>query len=284
VTSIGAMIRREIPPGRVLEHARLIQDGFDELWVVEDLPYAGGISQATAVLEATRDVMVGHGIAPAPFRNPAALAMEWATLAGLHPGRTAVGIGHGVQSWMAQIGEKVESPLTLLSETIEAIRRLLAGQVVSMEGRYIHLDQVALRFPPVQAPVVSAGVTGPKSLRISGSIADGTILSEGHGPVEIERARVLIDQGRADAGRTDHHRLTVFAGFYAGDSSGLAEPNTEAPTGWDAVAPEPGGVIPQLQSLIDAGADGVVLVPFGREFGQQLRLAADEIVPHLIRS
>ncbi len=281
MTSIGAMIRRDVPPGEVVDHAGLIQNGFDELWVVEDLPYAGGISQAGAVLAGTRDVVVGHGIAPAPFRNPAALAMEWATLAGMYPGRLAAGVGHGVQDWMTQIGEKVASPLTLLTETIEAIRRLLAGELVSMDGRYVHLDQVRLQFPPVPVPLVSAGVTGPKSLRASGAVADGTILSEGNGPAEVERARTLIDQGRADAGRTERHRLTVFAGFCAGDLRELGPPPPDALPGWDAIAPDPGVVAGRLQSLIDAGADAVVLVPFGSDFVGQLQLASTEIVLQL---
>jgi 5,10-methylenetetrahydromethanopterin reductase len=93
---------------RLPEHARLIQKGFDELWVVEDLPFAGGISQVAAVLDATTDVIVGHCVAPAPFRKPVALAMEWATLAALHPGRFAACIGHGIQPWMGQIGGRVD--------------------------------------------------------------------------------------------------------------------------------------------------------------------------------
>ena len=281
MVSIGAMIRREVPPGALVEHVRQIKGSFDELWVVEDLPFAGGISQATAVLATTDDVVVGHGIAPAPFRNPAALAMEWATLAALYPGRVAAGIGHGVQAWMQQIGEKVDSPLTLLAETIEAVRSLLAGELVSMQGRYVRLDQVRLEFPPDNVPLVSAGVTGPKSLRVSGAFADGTILSEGNGPAEIERARTLIDQGRADAGRTDHHRLTVFAGFYAGDLAKLGPPPPDAAIGWDAIAHEPNDAANRLQTLIDAGADAVILVPLGADPAGQLRLASTGIVPQL---
>ena len=117
-TSVGAMIRRDIPPSVVPEHARRIQERFDELWVVEDLPYAGGISHAAAVLDATTNVVVGHGIAPAPFRNPVARAMEWATPAELHPRRFAGGIRHGIQGWMGQIDGQVESPLTLLRERL----------------------------------------------------------------------------------------------------------------------------------------------------------------------
>ncbi len=79
--AIGAMLRRDVPPAGLRDHARAVAPGFDELWIVEDLPYAGGISQATAVLEATAGMgegvgpVVGHGIAPGPFRNPAVLAM-----------------------------------------------------------------------------------------------------------------------------------------------------------------------------------------------------------------
>ena len=51
--------------------------------------------------------------------DPAALAMEWATLARMHPGRVIGGIGHGVPGWMRQVSPHVESPLTLLRETIE---------------------------------------------------------------------------------------------------------------------------------------------------------------------
>lgn len=287
VPAIGAMILRTIPPRDLIEHSRAIAPGFDELWVVEDLGYAGGISQVAAVLDATSTaapgLVVGHGIAPAPFRNPAALAMEWATLAELHPGRLACGIGHGLPSWMAQIGERVDSPLTLLAETITSVQRLLAGERVSMSGRYVSLGGVELLYPPVSPPLVSAGVLGPESLRLSGRLAGGTVLPEGQGPVEIRAARDRIDEGRRDVGRVDPHRLTVFAGFFCGEPAGLGEPNTDAPTGWDAVADDPTEVARRLEELIDAGADSVVLVPFGADPVSQLRLAASEIVPLLRR-
>ncbi len=285
-TNIGALIRRDIPPGDVVAHAQAVQAGFDEMWVIEDLPFAGGISQAAAVLAGTDTVAVGHGIAPAPFRNPAALAMEWATLAEIFPGRVIAGIGHGVQSWMAQIGERVASPLTLLKETTSAIRQLLAGESVSVEGRYVQLDGVQLEYPPAQIPKVLAGVTGPKSLLLSGAVADGTVLSEGHGPADIKRAQQLIDLGREQADRTDPHHLTVFAGFYVGKTEGIGEenPDSDPAFDWDAVGEDADDVTAQLQTVIDAGADSVILLPFGVDVTQQLQLAAAEIVPKLVRA
>jgi alkanesulfonate monooxygenase SsuD/methylene tetrahydromethanopterin reductase-like flavin-dependent oxidoreductase (luciferase family) len=285
--AVGAMIPRTVAPSNLADLARRVAPGFDELWIVEDLAFSGGISQVAAVLDATSGIgggvgpVVGHGIAPAPFRNPAALAMEWATIAELHPGRLAGGIGHGVGSWMTQIGESVASPLTLLAETIEAVQALLAGERVSMSGRYVALDDVELVFPPKQPPLVSAGVLGPKSLELSGRVAGGTILPEGQGPSEIAAARARIVQGMG--GRADRapHRLTVFAGFHCGDRSGLGPPNPDAPQGWEAIADQPAEVASKLDTLVDAGADAIVLVPFGIDVVGQLQLASTEIAPLL---
>ena len=283
-TSIGAMIRRDVPPRDVPEHAHRIQKGFDELWVVEDLPYAGGISQVAAVLDATTDVIVGHGVAPAPFRNPVALAMEWATLAELHPGRFAAGIGHGIQTWMGQIGGRVTSPLALLREQVDVVQRLLAGETVSIDGRYVQVDGVSLEFPPGIPPLVSTGVGGPRSLRLSGSVAQGTILAGIAGPAEILQAQGFISEGQAEAGVVGHHRLTVFGAFYVGDLEDLPEPDSGDEDLWAAIASRPDAVTEQLQSLIDAGVDSLILVPMGRDPGEQLQIAATEIVPALIRA
>src|SRR5699024_12017824 len=87
-------------------------------------------------------------ILTAPARTAALSAMEMATLAGLGPGRVVGGIGHGVQSWMGQMGVRPASPLTALDEVLTTVRRLLAGEQVSFEGRYVTLDQVQLDQPP----------------------------------------------------------------------------------------------------------------------------------------
>ncbi len=280
MTSIGAMIRREIAPERMADHAREIAPMLDELWIVEDVPYAGGISQLGHVLSVTSDVVVGHGIAPAPFRNPMALAMEWATLERLHPGRVACGIGHGLQTWMASIGEQVASPLTLLEETIVATKQLLGGHEPTMDGRYRSLSDYKLEFPPHRVPTISAGVVGPKSLVLSGRVADGTILPESTGPENVKKARALIDRGRSEAKRTDDHRITVFAGVFCGDPADLGPPPEGVITdGWDVIETSTAAAAAKLQTLVDAGVDSLVLVPFGPEPQDQLRQLLDNVVP-----
>jgi len=288
MTSLGAMIRRDIAPEAVPDHAARIASAFEELWVVEDVPYAGGISQLGAVLAATEEVAqtspvkVGHGIAPAPFRNPMALAMEWATLARLYPGRLACGIGHGLQTWMKSIGEGVDSPLTLLEETIVDTKALLAGADPGSAGRYRSISGYTLEFPPAEAPPILAGVVGPKSLHLAGRVADGTLLPESVGPEQVAQARTVINEGRAEAGRTDHHNITVFAGIYCGDLSQLGPPpEGTIEGGWDVVEAEPAAAAARLQTLVDAEVDSVVLVPFGPDPQGQLDSLIDTVVPLL---
>lgn len=287
MTRVGAMITRELPPEDVPRLAASVAPGLDELWVVEDLGWAGGITQVAAVLDATANdhagrPRVGHGIAPAPFRNPAALAMEWAALARMHPGRLLPGIGHGLPEWMTRIGEPVGSPMTLLRETTAAVRALLRGESVTTHGRYVHLDGVQLEFAPPDPVPVYLGVRGPKGLRLAGEMADGTVLASGPDPGEIQAAWSTIDAGHMAADRHDHHDLVVFTRYFCGDPADLPSPPPDVTGGWAAVGADPAAAAEELQKIVDADADSVIVVPHG-PFEEQLHLLVEEVVPLLDR-
>lgn len=203
--AVGMCFPRTFPPPLVTEFARKLDDGgADQLWVIEDCFYTGGVSLAAAALSVTERLQVGLGILPAVARNPAITAMEIATLCGLGPGRVLPGLGHGVQSWMAQMGAKTPSPLTTLDEVMTAVRRLLAGETVSTHGSYVHFDEVVLDQPPADPPPLLAGVVGPKSLTLAGRIADGVVLAEPASPSYI---RWALDQ----AGHPEGFHVAVFA-------------------------------------------------------------------------
>jgi alkanesulfonate monooxygenase SsuD/methylene tetrahydromethanopterin reductase-like flavin-dependent oxidoreductase (luciferase family) len=181
--AVGMCFDRTLPPPFVVEVAeRLEEIGADSLWVIEDCFYTTGVSLAAAALARTERIEVGIGILPAVARNAAITAMEFSTLARLAPGRFVGGIGHGVQRWMAQMGVRARSPLSALEETIAVVRRLLAGETVTYDGRTVHLDAVTLDQPATPPPPVLAGVRGPKSLALAGRVADGVILADGVGP------------------------------------------------------------------------------------------------------
>lgn len=205
---IGLSVPPQLPPADIPAYARRAESvGFDELWLAEDCFFAGGIAAVSAALASTRRLTVGLGIMPAVARNAAFTAMEIAAVAELYPARLTIGLGHGMAGWMRQIGAYPRSPLTALAEHIQAIRALLAGESVSMAGDYVRLDGVRLDHPPANAPAVLAGVRGPRSLDLSGRMADGTILAWPLTGPYIAQAREAIEQGRLTAGRTDRHQL-----------------------------------------------------------------------------
>lgn len=84
--------------------------GLDELWVWEDCFKESGVASAAAALAWTDRITVGVGLLPAPLRNVAVTAMEFANLDRMFPGRFVGGVGHGVQDWMGQVGNRARSP------------------------------------------------------------------------------------------------------------------------------------------------------------------------------
>src|SRR6266508_1120610 len=127
MTTLGAVFLPQLPPERLRGVARLADEsGLEELWLWEDCFRESGVAAAAAALAWTERLRVGVGLLPVPLRNVALTAMEVATLHRLFPGRVRVGVGHGVQDWMRQVGAGVDSPITLLREYV--VGRRAAGR------------------------------------------------------------------------------------------------------------------------------------------------------------
>ncbi|WP_326785766.1 LLM class flavin-dependent oxidoreductase [Streptomyces sp. NBC_00151] len=288
MTSLGVVFRPQLPPERLRALAREAEEaGLEELWLWEDCFLEGGISAAAAALAWTERLRVGVGLLPVPLRNVAVTAMEAATLHRLFPGRAALAVGHGVQDWMGQVGARAESPLTLLREHLDALRALLRGEHVTTRGRYVRLDGVALDWPPAAAPDVLTGATGPRTLRLAGEAADGTVLTASTTADGVRRARRLIDEGRQRACRTEgHHRVVVYLRTATGADAG-ARLRAEIEAEGESAVPELGvagdadAVAKAVQRLVDAGADTVVLQPTADEPDPEgfVRFAAGQVRP-----
>jgi alkanesulfonate monooxygenase SsuD/methylene tetrahydromethanopterin reductase-like flavin-dependent oxidoreductase (luciferase family) len=164
---------------------------------MEDCFKESGIATAAAVLATTGRLRVAIGLLPVPLRNAALTAMEIATLARLFPGRLTVGIGHGVQDWMGQVGARVESPMTLLREYTVALHALLHGETVTTHGRYVRLDNVALDWPPAVVPPLLVGGIRPRTVTLAGELADGVIIPGGNSPADVRAAVGHFRGGRA---------------------------------------------------------------------------------------
>lgn len=171
--------------------------GLRDVWVAEDCFFTGGMGALGAILGATSSIRVGTGIVSAFTRHPAVATMDFATLAELFPGRVVAGFGVGLTAWLDQMGVRPEGMHAPLRDTVAHVRDLLAGREVTSEGPPFRLDHVRLAHPPSQPPPIVLGVAGPRLLRLSGEIADGTLLGANCSPAYVRWAVERIREGSA---------------------------------------------------------------------------------------
>ncbi|UOE44181.1 LLM class flavin-dependent oxidoreductase [Agromyces larvae] len=269
---IGVIFQPAFPPERfraVVESAE--RAGVPELWLWEDCFRESAFAAAAAALAWTDRLRVGIGIAPMPLRNVALTAMEIATIERLFPGRLIPGVGHGVLDWMGQVGARVASPLTLMREYVPALRALLAGEEVTTNGRYVRLDRVRLDWPPAAAPAVLAAGEGPKTLQLTGEVADGTIIPAGASTERIAASVATVAAGREATGRAGAPDVVVFvmAAFGGADARerAIADLRPWHPNADDSLvaAGDVDDVVAAVQRYAAAGATSVILQPTSNE-------------------
>jgi alkanesulfonate monooxygenase SsuD/methylene tetrahydromethanopterin reductase-like flavin-dependent oxidoreductase (luciferase family) len=208
---VGCVFRPQYAPETLGSAARAADAaGLDEMWLWEDCFATGGISTAAIALANSDRMSVGIGVLPVPMRNVALTAMEIATLERAFPGRVRVGVGHGVQDWMRQIGVKVASPMTYLREYLVCLRALLRGETVTYAGRYVSLSNVCLEWPPNPNIELLAAATGPRTLQLSGELATGTIISSGTSPDTMRESLGHINSGLARRSAPGPHSVAVY--------------------------------------------------------------------------
>jgi 5,10-methylenetetrahydromethanopterin reductase len=290
---LGVVFLPALPPER-LRSVALAADaaGLDEFWLWEDCFKESGIAAATAALAWTERVRVGIGLMPAPLRNVALLAMEIATVERLFPGRFIAGVGHGVQDWMGQVGGRVESPMTLLSEYVDALQRLLAGERVTTDGRYVRLDDVKLDWPPDAAPALMLGGEGPKTLAFAGRVGEGTLLTGALTDEQVERACGLLGAANERAGastdRLAHEVFTLQIATTGPDAQQRLE--DELPR-WDkkgglgiGVAGDAEAIVASVRRLAGFGITSVTIQPTHDEPDLEgfIRFLGEEVRPLLL--
>ncbi|MEV6410042.1 LLM class flavin-dependent oxidoreductase [Kribbella sp. NPDC051718] len=279
---LGFVFPPSLPPESIRAVATAVDAaGLDDFWVSEDCFKESAVAAAVTALAATERVRVGIGLLPVPLRSVVQAAMEFATIDRLFPGRFVGGIGHGVQAWMGQAGVRAEAPLTLLREFATALRRLLDGEQVSVPGRYVNLDEVALAYPPLRPAPLMIGAAGPRSLAAAGELGTGTLLSLGLDTAAVKESAATV---LAAAGERPHE---VFASLIAATGPD-ARARVDAELGNYGIPGGPGvgavgdarAIADQLLELADAGATGLSIQPcsdepdvaaFARFLGEEVR-------------
>lgn len=281
--TLSAILRPQVPPeGMVSAIESAEAAGLGQLWLWEDCFLEGGLTSAAVALARTNRMVVGLGLMPVPLRNVALAAMEIATLDRLYPGRFRITLGHGMQFWMDQVNAKPASPVTLLREYALAMKALLRGETVSVQGEYVTLRDVVLEWPPLTAPKVLMGGRGPKSLALAGQVGDGMVFTPDYTPERLRAALDVCLEARADAGVTEPFEVVVFQRAFTGpDAQVLLEAEEPEALRGAGIAGNAEQIAARVRELRDAGAHTVALCPPGANTSADgyMRFVAQQVQP-----
>ncbi len=181
--------------------------GFDQIWISNDLFLRSAAVILSAIGTATEQIEIGSGILNPYTINPAEIAMLAATLDELTNCRFNLGLAAGAADFLRWVGLSHGKPLAAMRETIHAIRALLAGERVSMDGRFLQWGGEAyMRFDAPRITPIYLGAMGPGMLCLAGEIADG-VLPLLFPPEHYHGVKPLIEKGllrrKAELGSLD---------------------------------------------------------------------------------
>ncbi len=186
--------------------------GFDAINIYDDLMFKPTWPIVTLVGEHTERIEVGPGIVTPQVVHPAYHAGHLAELDELTGGRAVLGIGRG--AFMEFLGiEKQNKPITMVRESIQIIRRLLAGDRTLFEGEiFTATEELFFRFQPQRADIpIFIGTWGPKMCQLAGELATETKSDGMWDPNYVPILRENIDIGARRAGR-DPGEVGICAG------------------------------------------------------------------------
>ncbi len=201
----GVVLQGVDPADEFLEMATHVEAlGYDYLWLTESSLHARDPYQLLALAaQVTTNLRLGTAVTNPVTRHPALTAVAAATLAEIAGGRSILGIGAGDRP-LAALGLE-PARLAEIAAAIEAIRRLLADDCVTLEGPSFSLANAQLRFNARADLPIYLSASGPKTLELAGAIADGVILLCGLEPTAIKWALDRVNVGAEKAQRPRPH-------------------------------------------------------------------------------
>jgi len=177
----GINLAPEAPISHIVELAQEAEQlGFQRCWIYDEgLPVRDPYVTMSAIAAGTSTIRLGTGITNPYTRHPAMTAAATASLHELSGGRAFVGIGAGGSITLGSLGIERKKGLTATRESIQAMRRLFAGETVTFAGDFLNLVDARIEYTQPGIEVWLAG-RGPKMLNMGGELADGVLLSFMH--------------------------------------------------------------------------------------------------------
>ena len=250
------------------EARRAAADGFASFWLSQ-ITGPDALTAIAAVAADAPGIELGTSIVPVYGRHPIALAAQALTAQAATGGRLVLGIGASHQILVeGMFGERYARSFTRTKETLLALKGLLAGEAVSIEGKeVVARGRVTIEAPP--CPILVAAL-GEKMLDGAGQDAGGVPLWIVGPKTVADYVAPRVRDAAARAGRPAPRIL-----------AGVPVCVTDAPEAARAVAAEQlrtYGLLPAYRAtLAREGLDGPEgLLVAGTEAKVRERLAAYE--------
>lgn len=189
------------PVDEIVELTKRAEEaGFSYCWITDHYNNRNAYSFLTAIARATQRIELGPGVTNPYHIHPAITASAIASIDEISNGRAILGISAGDRTVLSSLGIELHKPLITISESIEIIKRLLAGERVNFDGEIFKVKGARLNFKPKRKIPIYLGAQGPEMLKLAGKISDGVLINASH-PSDLNYAVSGVKRGADEAGR-----------------------------------------------------------------------------------
>ncbi len=148
----------------------------------------------------TTNVSIGSLVTNPYVRHPAIVAAALGTLNEVSHGRAYMGIGVG--SGLTRIGIDQSGPVRRLEEFINAVKELLSGGRVNLNGQAYRINGAGLQADIASPVPVIIGTRSRQICRLAGRVADGVVVGARELPESaLMRYQDWVREGAEEAGR-----------------------------------------------------------------------------------
>ena len=265
-------VERHVPWAEYLAMARAAEEvGFDSVWVGDHLLYRGDGREArgpwdawsvlAAIAATTERVRLGPLVACTAFAAPGLLARRAAAVQEISGGRLVLGLGAGWnETEFRAFGVPFDHRASRFGESFEIIRRLLAGERVTYEGRFEHVRDAVLLPRPAAPPPLMIGSTGEHVLRIALPYADAWNVwydLYGNTPEGFAEENARVSRLVRETGRRQSDVVRSATAFVTLEGRGRDRPHTRDVR---PLTGPPQTIANGLMDLAAAGAEEAILV------------------------
>lgn len=294
--------------GTLLKQAKRIEElGYDSVAVGERHFYDDGFLDPwtcmTGIGAETDTLTVASNILILPVYHPLHVAERIANLDQLTDGRTLFGLAIGYREReLVNFGVSMDERGSRFAESIELVKRLLAGERFDHDGEYYSFEEGYVRPTPDQdpRPPLLGGGGGPVSIKRAAYRCDGFTASSDPPEIlaeSVENYRETVAESGSDP---DDTTVAVMLNGFVADSTGAARdaldphlfdllekyaswgnPHAERPS-WEDVEDEvvagtPAEVAERLEAYDDLGVDHVFFRPHFPGMDPEAAMSAIEL-------